>query len=234
MSSFVLKIIGIIAMSLDHIGILFFPKVMLFRIIGRLAYPIFAFLISEGYRKTNDIMDYIGRILVFAFFSQLAYRTAMGEGASLNVLFTFALALYAIYTYEKTNKLIMVFIVALAAQLFHTDYGAYGVLLIFIFHIFHDDFKGIVKYMTLLTGTYVFINALPVYTNIDNIRVLLKYSAQLFALSSLFIIYFYNGKRGARVKYLFYIFYPGHLLLLYYLRELIIKVKIDSLLSLKL
>ncbi|MFW6022616.1 MAG: TraX family protein [Halanaerobiaceae bacterium] len=231
MSSFVLKIIGIITMTIDHIGILFYPDAVIFRIIGRLAYPIFAFLISEGYRKTDDLTDYMGRLLVFAFFSQLAYKMAMGRFASLNVLFTFALALYALYAYDKTKKIYIVFVVALAAHLFTTDYGAYGVLMIFIFHKYHKNIKKVFIYMTLISVLYVINKIYPIYSHL-NLIVFFKSSIQMFALFSLIFIYKYNGKRGPHVKYLFYIFYPGHLLLLYYLREFLIKTKIDRFLSL--
>lgn len=231
MSSFVLKVLGILTMTIDHVGVLFYPKILIFRIIGRLAFPIFAFLISEGYRKTSDITDYIGRMLLFAFFSQLAFDIAFST-SSLNILFTFTLALYAIYVYEKKERLSLVFIIALAAELLHTDYGAYGVLLVFIFHKFHDNFKEMVKYTTLITLAYVLNNIMAVYPNIYsyNFDFFLRYGFQLFALPSLVFIYFYNQKRGPSTKYLFYVFYPGHMLFLYYLRELIVKIKIDRLL----
>lgn len=229
-SSFILKLIGILTMTVDHVGVIFYPDVHIFRIIGRLAFPIFAFLISEGYRKTSDITDYMGRILVFAFFSQLAFNIAFSS-SSLNILFTFALALYAIYIYEKKGNLAYVFIIALAAELLHTDYGAYGVFLVFIFHKFHEDFKEMAKYIALITFFYALNNIIVAYFTVDmfNFDLLLSYGIQVFALPSLVFIYYYNQERGLSAKYLFYIFYPGHMLFLYYLKELIIKIKIDRL-----
>ncbi|MFP4661521.1 MAG: TraX family protein [Halanaerobiales bacterium] len=225
-----LKMIGIITMTADHVGSIMYPDLLLLRVIGRLAFPIFAFLISEGYRKTSDVTDYMGRILVFAFFSQLAYQLALGSG-TLNVLFTFALGLYAIYSYEKNNNILIVFIVAIAAQLFQTDYGAYGVLMIFIFHKYHNNFKEVVKYFTLLTMAYVAYTVVPIYLEVQNFVVFRVYSVQLFAIPTLLFIYFYNGRRGPRAKYLFYVFYPGHLLLIHYLNEFIVNYRVEEILG---
>ncbi|MFP4016273.1 MAG: TraX family protein [Halanaerobiales bacterium] len=230
MSSFILKMIGILTMTVDHIGSIVFPDLLFLRVIGRLAYPIFAFLISEGYRKTGDVTDYIGRLLVFAFFSQLAYQHVFGT-ERLNVLFTFALALYAIYKYEKTNNILVVFIVALAAQLLHTEYGAYGVLMVFIFYRYHHNFKETVKYFSLLAIAYVGYNVVSNYSDIQNSTILFISIIQLFTIPSLLLIYLYNGKRGPRAKYLFYVFYPGHILLIHYIYELIINYKVQRILG---
>lgn len=203
-------------MLIDHIGYVFFPRMMAFRIIGRLAFPIFAYMIAEGYRKTSDITNYMGRLFLFAFISQLPYVYAFStRELDLNVFFTLAMGLYALYIYDKEKKLYIVVIIAAACQLVNTDYGAFGVLLVFLFNRYHDDFKSMVKSIIILTAVYQGLEGLMFYFTIPQTELTLYLTwalvIQPIALLSLILIKFYNGEKGLKLKYLFYAFYPVHL-----------------------
>ncbi|WP_461817744.1 TraX family protein, partial [Faecalimonas sp.] len=100
-NSFQLKIIAIIAMIIDHIGLFFFPEHILFRIIGRISFPIFAFLIVEGFYHTRDIWKYMFRLGVFAVLSEIPFDLlTTGKVFDLrhqNVFFTLLIGVILMY-----------------------------------------------------------------------------------------------------------------------------------------
>lgn len=111
MSSFVLKMIAVFSMCFDHFGYLFSAGNFSFcNLIGRLAFPIFAFQISEGYTHTHDLKKYFWRLFLFAIISQIPFHMfsyAFRFEPSLNIFFTLLLGLTAICAYDKIpNKLI--------------------------------------------------------------------------------------------------------------------------------
>lgn len=224
MSSSTLKIIACTLMLIDHIGAVLFPDLLILRIIGRLAFPMFAYFVAEGYRKTRDITNYMGRLFVFALISQVPFDAAfLGSPFKpnelyLNVLFTLGAGLYAIYAYDKYNNLFMVVLSAAACQIVNTDYGAFGVIMVFLFYRYYDNFTQIVKKSVLIMA--IFVIYWLVDTSISyNISILqsVMYSGAILepiALFSLIFIKHYNGKRGLKLKYIFYAFYPVHLLIL--------------------
>ena len=100
MSSFDLKLAAIILMFIDHLGYVFFPTQLIFRIIGRLSFPIFAFQIGVGYRHTKDKPKHILSLLFFAVASQIPFLLMTNIHMpvnSMNVLFTFIFALLILY-----------------------------------------------------------------------------------------------------------------------------------------
>jgi hypothetical protein len=186
----------------------------------------FAFFIAEGYRRTRDVTDYLGRLFLFALISQLPFMYAFtSEKLYLNVFFTLAMGLYAVYTYDKNKKIYMVILIAAACQLMDTDYGAYGVMLVFVFNRYHDNFKDMVKYVVLLTAAFQLFDAGVTYYTIAPQylynSLLFTLGIQPLCLFSLLLIKFYKGKRGLRLKYLFYAFYPVHLIVIGIIRDLI-------------
>ncbi|MFN2363319.1 MAG: TraX family protein, partial [Halarsenatibacteraceae bacterium] len=78
MSSFQIKMVAITTMLIDHIGSIIFPEYIILRVIGRLAFPLFAFLITEGYRHTSNINRYLVRLSIFALISQYPFWLAFG------------------------------------------------------------------------------------------------------------------------------------------------------------
>ena len=104
MTSFALKIIACITMFIDHLGYAIFHKMSYFNYIGRLAFPIFAYQIGEGYVHTKNIKLYFFRLGLFAIVSQIPYmlfHSIISANFSLNIFFTLFLGLLCIYIYEK-------------------------------------------------------------------------------------------------------------------------------------
>lgn len=244
MSTFVLKLIAITAMLIDHIGAILFPDVIILRIIGRIAFPIFVFLLVEGFYHTKNYKKYLTRLGVFALISELPfdigfYRYLYGEdffgslreafssqaaartfiGRLLqhqNVFFTLFIGLILIYllkmieTKYKEQILVSNILDALLTVAFcaialfmRVDYDLSGILMIVAFYLFRGS-KGLITItLFILNGTlFRFNNAVTI---------------QAFSILSMIPIAFYNGKKGKDIKYLFYAFYPVHILLLYFI-----------------
>ena len=208
MSSFQLKIIAITTMLIDHIGSVIFPEYLMFRIIGRLSFPLFAFLITEGYRHTSNFNKYLIRLSIFALVSQYPFWLAFGFDAGLNIFFTLSIGLLAIYSYEKYKNILLVFFLAVFADLIGVDYGFFGIFLIYMIHIFRDNFKSMLLY---ISGLYFFFFIIIGLVTPESS---IFYYIQIFALISFLFIKVYNGSQGPKLKYFFYLFYPVHLLIL--------------------
>lgn len=215
MSSFVLKIIAIISMLFDHTGYIIFHKFSFMNCLGRLAFPIFAFQLTEGYTHTKNLRKYFLRLFLFAIISQLPYMLFLNiftDSMSLNIFFTLILGLLAITLYEKIkNKYLGIFLVilcAIIAQIGFFDYGWFGIASIFIFHLFKNK-KAIMNVSFILL---TFINY--IYQYIITLHPAYLYII-LFCSLALIPINLYNGKKGKDIKYLLYIFYPFHLIVLY-------------------
>lgn len=106
MSSFVLKTIAIITMFADHIGYAIFGHFSCFNYIGRIAFPIFAFQISEGYIHTKNLKKYSFRLFIFALISQIPFmlfHSIISSDFYLNIFFTLLLGLSCIYIYDKSK-----------------------------------------------------------------------------------------------------------------------------------
>ena len=221
MSAFMLKLIAIITMTIDHTGAIIFKDIGILRMIGRLAFPIFAFLIANGYFHTKNLKKYILRLFVFALIAQYPFMLAfdIGNEMYLNIFFTLFLGLISIAMYDHVaNKILGLFAVAAlaySATLLNTDYGYYGVLLIFCFFAFKDDFIKMSLSIISLNLAFSTINVF-MYEYFSPAM----YS-QCLSCFSLIFIYCYNNRKGKSMKYLFYVFYPAHLLIIYGISKLI-------------
>lgn len=221
MNSFVLKILACVCMFCDHFSDAVFGNATFLNFIGRVAFPIFCFQIVQGYIYTHDIKKYILRLSLFALISQvpfmLFYHVVFNTFA-INVIFTLLFGLLVILIYDKYNKFVGVcsfLFFGTVAQLLHFDYGFFGVFIIFMFYLLRNKKNSmsivfilavIVRYLIPLIqkGISFF------YLFLGNTYSMLMYSTFL----SLIPILLYNGKKGKDAKYLFYIFYPVHLLIL--------------------
>lgn len=219
-----LKIIAIVTMFIDHTAASIFPRMLqsfdyleyreflivvyrIMRFIGRVAFPIFIFLMIEGLFKTKNIKKYIMRMGMFALISEIPFDLAF-TGRTLefeyqNVYFTLFIGLICMTVVEmirKKYKDIIIQTVAVAvvgvvgavvAELLRTDYGWKGIACIMVMYAFSYNrvalmISGAISFAWELTAPLAFIG-----------------------------VGFYNGKRGLNLKYVFYAFYPAHLLLLY-------------------
>lgn len=248
MNAGILKLIACITMLLDHIGYLMmsygigdYDTANYFRLIGRIAFPIFAFLIAEGFKHTKNVVFYTGRLLIAGIISEIPYNLCFHKSysypSSLNVMFTLAVALMALIFADmclKSSKkelrflfVIPVFSACYFADRLGFDYGYWGIILIFLFYLIDTD--SVQKKLLLLPVILLFA-ARHVITNFIYGNVITNWNKQqLFAVLAFLPLVLYNGKTGfsksksaRKVKqYLFYLFYPVHMLILYFVFTLL-------------
>lgn len=205
-STFELKVLAIVSMAADHVGAVLCPEMLFLRYAGRLAFPIFCFLLVEGYHHTRDIRKYMARLGVFALISEIPFDLAFHKSVwtleKQNVYFTLFIGLGMLWLVDKEREIITrIGIVILAmwmAELLHTDYGFRGILLIAVFQMARD--KKAVQYIGGAAWNLLWGNKIQ--------------SAGALAMIPVAL---YNGRKGRSMKYFFYLFYPVHLLVLYFL-----------------
>lgn len=236
-----LKLIAMVTMLIDHVAATILVRIMqqqglemyimggstepisilytVMRLIGRLAFPIFVFLLIEGLEHTRNQWNYLLRLVLFAIVSELPFDFAMNldmeqimagqllEWGSQNVFFTLSIGLFAMIGIKAVQaaeiplwiqiigEIGIAAVAMLAAYFLHTDYGEIGVLAIVVMYLLRKQrIAGVIAVCWIL----VFSSVL-----------------ELTALFALVPIVKYNGTRGWKLKWLFYIFYPMHLLILW-------------------
>ena len=222
LSNNALKLIAMISMLIDHIGLVLFPQIEIFRIIGRLSFPIFAYMIAEGCTYTRSRSRYLLLIAAMGFGCQSVYLFVSGS-FYMNILLTFTLSVCAIFSADsflrkKDGKSLLIFILVWAGIIFLTvatpeifstygfkiDYGFLGV------------FLPVAVYFSKKKGLKILATAL-IILGMAHLN-----SIQIFALASLPLLMLYNGRRGKlNMKYVFYIFYPTHLAIIYLIDKFI-------------
>jgi hypothetical protein len=220
LDAFDLKLIAITAMAADHIGALIYPEALWLRVVGRLAMPIIAFLLVEGYHHTHHLGRYLLRLLIFAILSQPVYRLVFPHG--LNVLFDLLVGLCVIWAVERIRSrwlsLALLIAVSIAGFYITLDWWHLGILMVFVFHVT----RGRIVWTYAALGGLLLANAVifamvsartgePSYQLINFINL-----GCMFALP---VLSCYNARRGRDLRYLFYAFYPVHLLIIYALLQ---------------
>ena len=225
----------------DHIGwfsFLGYPQLgNVLRALGRISFPIFAYLIAFGYRKTHNKYLYLLRLIVLGFISEFPYNYCFLNKLSFefnNVYFTLALGLISIIVYDrmitqpKIQKIALISpaLLAISASLLGTDYGAYGVILIFMFHLVKDYKISVLMLCTLFSCRSIlgdFISHLIESPNLQAVQIATWSIMQLFAAFAAVPLLCCDGTQGWNpkskatkklVKYSFYFFYPLHLLVI--------------------
>lgn len=190
--------------------------------IGRLAFPIFAYQITEGYTHTKNIKKYFIRLFLFAIISQIPFalfHSIVSTTFGLNVFFTLLLGLLCIYIWDKfPSKFVsgvIIFMLCVIAEVTYMDYGYWGVLVVFVFYLCKNNKPALLlSFFSLLVLKY-----LP---NMLMYNFYYKYILFfIFTFFAIIPILFYNGKQGKKIKYFLYIFYPVHLVLLFSLNFLL-------------
>ncbi len=245
-SSAVLKNIAVVTMLIDHIGAVIVTRLLIqnglyeamvnqeaysawmgqhgglygiymaMRIIGRFAFPIYCFLLVEGFQKTHDVKKYLGRMFLFALLSEVPFDLALSGKAwdmqYQNVFFTLFIGLLVIAglrlvemrlagteVWRKVVRVGLDAVIIIAgsalALILKTDYSFKGILAITVLYLFRRRKKA-----QVWAGVIAF---------------LLMDGLEMIAAFSFILIWFYNGTRGKQNKYFFYFFYPVHLLLLW-------------------
>lgn len=210
----ILKYIAMICMLIDHTAVILdgyfefiFKNYTLMRSIGRIAFPIFIFLLIEGFTHTSNKRKYIRNMGMFALISEIPFDLAFNDRffylGYQNVFFTLFIGLLMLYYIEKyDNKFLNLGIILIACliaeYILKSDYGYLGIIAIAIFYFAHNSGNLEKFIMYEIAFLFEFIS----FVHIANILT----------------VYCYNGKRGKQNKWLFYIFYPVHILILYLIR----------------
>ncbi len=231
MSAFVLKIIAIIAMTFDHVGAVFFPLGDIFfpyniilRTVGRFTMPIMCFFIGEGYKKTRSKGKYALRLLVFAFVSEIPFRMLLN--GKFNVIFTLLIGLCALWGADilkekfksDSFRFPVYLLAAVLAIVLECDWNYIGVLLVFAFYHGGDD---PVKRILYPLSVYIFVLASAYLEAVFVVGFASFYInfIQFAGCLSIPLLMLYNGKKGPSMKYLFYIYYPLHMLVLWWINN---------------
>ena len=207
-----LKILAAVFMTMDHMGLMLFPRSALLRIIGRLAMPIFAFMIAEGCKYTRNKKKYFGMVFGLGAVCQAVYYF-FDSSLYLSILITFSLSILMIYALQSWNQKKtalsgLVFITCVLAvywlnRFLTIDYGFWGCML----PVFASLPQGTRYDSRSVSTTLLGLGLIPLALDLGGI--------QIFSLLALPLLYAYNGKRGQlNLKYFFYIFYPLHLVVL--------------------
>lgn len=229
LSGNVLKIIAAISMVIDHIGVMFFPYVKIYRILGRLAYPIFAFMIAEGCKYTKNKLKYFLTIFVFAIVIQLVYYL-YSKDTYMSILITFSLSILIVFALQNLQKSFVTKDYSLKSKIFSALLFAIAIALTVFMNIQYTVDYGILGCVAPAFASLVFsFEGSPEFmkkVDLPFVRVLLFSIAlvllsiywggnQFYCLLAIPLLLLYSGKRGKlKMKYFFYAFYPAHLLLL--------------------
>lgn len=209
-----LKWLAIITMTIDHIGAVLYPELVALRWIGRLSFPLFAYLLILGMENTRNIQKYFIRLLIFSFISQFPFFLALGSDPfeRLNIFFTLSSGLFFTYFFKKGSGL--AFVPILVSLLLPFDYGIYGIAMIGCMYQLTKNTKFGVILLILLNALF-----------------LVPLTSQILSLFALPLILLHNnGSLTGRIKfsenfsiplwrkYFFYVYYPLHLTLLYLIK----------------
>ena len=209
-----IKIIALLTMTIDHVGAILYPGDLTLRLVGRLSFPLFCYLIVLGLENTRSATRYFARLLLFAFISQIPYYMAFGYEPleSLNIFFTLSLGvLFLKLLFPLRRRSLLSIFPILLSSILPFDYGWYGIIMIGCMYMLRTDALSGVLPLILLN--ILFLPMSPV---------------QVLSLFSVPIILMHNGgalrieteisEKSAYlplIKYFFYIYYPLHLALLY-------------------
>jgi hypothetical protein len=209
-----LKILAIGTMTIDHVGAILLPDMVILRIIGRLAFPIFGYLLILGVESTRNVKNYFSRLLVFAFVSQIPYFFAFGLTPLDQLNIFFSLFFGGLFVYLVFRGSLLAVLPVLAAFFLNAEGNLYGI--VFIFSL------ALLRKSTLLGVLAAFLL---------NLQFMFEWSIQAFSLFSLIVIVlhkkgFFKIEKEVRekafyfswMKYGFYVYYPLHLMILYLIK----------------
>lgn len=224
-SNNVLKIIACITMLIDHMGVVLFPKLMILRIIGRIAFPIFAFLLAEGCYYTRNKIRHLLVISGFAVVMQVVLFLAT-RMTDFSIFIHFSIAVLLCLVIDVIEKfirerkvivsiaLVLSFVISVIMLIlidknttyFSSNYGIYGIFVPVVLYIIRKYIKHV----------HLLVSILIICLSMVLMHFFTVWMYQLYGMIACVFILLYNGKKGKyNLKYLFYIFYPLHLVVLY-------------------
>ena len=225
LTSFMLRMLALFSMVVDHAGLALFPRIGAFRCAGRLAFPLYCFLLVQGYIHTRDLRAYTRRLLLLAFLSEIPFDLLIfgrvASGMEQNVLFSLLLGLAAVYAahrfeQEPQRAAMNILLLLMASMLLWVSYGWLGIALCLCFYkLRHSRVKQALGIL-FIEGLYCLSLAL---SGVETSWVLVSLCAMLAAIPVLL----YNGKPGLRhkfISFLFYAAYPLHIIALLIIRAM--------------
>lgn len=214
-----IKVLACLFMFIDHVGLVFFPNIVEFRLIGRLSMPLFAFALANGIHRTllhNSFRKYFFRMTVFSLLSQIPYMIMVNELKG-NIGFLWLTCMIFIYFSVKKTKVLVdyvcMYLCIVFLALVPVDYGLYGLGFVLIVYHFLVETQN-------LNITYL------MYFGLHGLKLIQDFEGgliQLFTLPTIPLMKLlskYDFKLG---KYFFYYFYPLHMIFLVGLKYLLIK-----------
>lgn len=200
--------IAMITMLIDHIGAVFFPHIIELRIIGRIAFPIYAFTVYIGYKHTRDVQKYIWRLFWIAIISQVPFMAAFNH-YSLNVVWTLWSALLVLFVIDKLPSKLLAIPIVIGAGWFmeisQMDYGMYGLLLVLLFRYFQGP---------VLVVAHVVLNALYLLLHNSSVQMYSVLATAGIAIAQ----YYQAGFRMKGPRWVWRYFYPAHLAIIAIIR----------------
>ena len=217
-----LKLVACVTMLMDHIGAVLLPQYLFLRYIGRIAFPIYCFLLAKGVHYTNNPKKYCLRLGVGTILSEIPFDLALFGGLTfhyqsvmLTLLIAFLMALCMKHTGSVILRALWVVPFALVAEWFRTDYGGMGVVLVGLFVLTRElphrklfQFVGMLPILWFTGGMWM---------QAAGIRM----PVEMLALAALIPIGLYSGRKSTVspwVQRAFYLFYPVHLAVLFLIR----------------
>lgn len=214
-----LRAAALLTMLIDHVGLVLFPRMVVLRCIGRLAFPIFAFLLAEGADHTRHPAKYMTRLGIAALLSEIPFDLMMARRLTWgyqNVMLTLLLGLLAIFALrlayraesriEMLLEILFAVLCAYAAEKWNTDYGAFGVMVCVTFWLFRQQRFGLlISAVGFVVLCFLMKNAKIPGTHIP---------IEVLGVLAIPLIGLYRGWRANRSKALqwaFYLFYPVHI-----------------------
>jgi len=199
------NLFGLIFMLLDHIGYYLYPDLYILRLLGRLAFPLFAYQVSLSITYTHDLKNYISKLYLFAVISFIPYCLFYGH-FQFNILFTFFFSSLIIYYYSSSKwhdkyKLLLLYLFIICIHEY-LDYSFAGIVLVLLFYYLHDQ------------SIYSVIFCLIVFYIIYSLSLSSFINPEIFSLLSCFYICNYFRINFKIPKLSFYYIYPVHLVLL--------------------
>jgi len=234
LTSNMLRIVAIALMLSDHIWATYMSFGNWMTYIGRMAFPIFAFQIAEGFVHTSNIKKYCLRLLGFALISELPfnlfYSSRWFNPYHQNVMFTLLLGLLAIIVIDNLRKnitaknialsVLWIALICIASVIGFVDYGFSGMLMVVMFYLLRDfPFAWVAQLIGMVLINIVFFEG-QVFP-VEILGKAFEIPTQGFAVFALIPIWLYGGRKGRSSKvmqYGFYAFYPVHMLILYLIK----------------
>ena len=218
-----IELVAVVSMIIDHVGFVFFPEMIIFQIIGRLSFPLYAYLIALGYSRTKNSIIYFFRVLVLAIVSQWFFNYLISP-IKLNVCFTLSFSIISLIVFEsnrinKVLKLFLYILILFLALLLGCEYGSYGILLVLLFHLYiknqHDKTYKIYAItsiiLLIIVSMFVFSFSIIHLYSILSLPIILLTPKNIQKI------------KVKSIKHINYLVYPLHLLIMFLIRFAIVK-----------